>query len=501
MDSLFSNLALGFSVAGTPANLFYCFVGAMLGTLIGVLPGIGPLATLAMLLPITFTLPPEGALIMLAGIFYGAQYGGSTTSILINVPGESSSVVTALDGHAMAKQGRAGSALAIAAIGSFFAGCVSTVAIAIAGPPLASIAQKFGAAEYFSLMVFGLVGAVVLASGSVIKAVAMIILGLLLGLIGLDVTSGHGRYTFGIPELADGLGFVTVSLGLFGIAEIMTNLERAGKEGRDDIAPIHSLMPTRKDLRESWPAILRGTGVGTLLGILPGGGAVLASFSAYTLEKKMAKDPSRFGKGAIEGVAGPEAANNAAAQSSFIPMLTLGIPSNAVMALMIGAMMIQGITPGPQVMTKQPALFWGIVASMWIGNLMLVIINLPLVGMWVRLLRVPYDMMFPAIIVFCAIGIYSLNNSTTDVLFTAGFGVLGYLFVKLGFEAAPLLLGFVLGPLMEENLRRAMVISRGDPMTFIERPISLGLLIAAALLLAIVIAPSVRKTREVAFQE
>ena len=501
MESLFSNLALGFSVAGTPANLFYCFVGAMLGTLIGVLPGIGPLATLAMLLPITFTLPPEGALIMLAGIFYGAQYGGSTTSILINVPGESSSVVTALDGHAMAKQGRAGSALAIAAIGSFFAGCVSTVAIAVAGPPLASIAQKFGAAEYFSLMLFGLVGAVVLASGSVLKAVAMIVLGLLLGLIGLDVTSGHGRYTFGIPELADGLGFVTVSLGLFGIAEIMTNLERAGKEGRDDIAPVHSLMPTRKDLRESWPAILRGTGVGTLLGILPGGGAVLASFSAYTLEKKMAKDPSRFGKGAIEGVAGPEAANNAAAQSSFIPMLTLGIPSNAVMALMIGAMMIQGITPGPQVMTKQPALFWGIVASMWIGNLMLVIINLPLVGIWIRLLRVPYDMMFPAIIVFCSIGIYSLNNSATDVLFTAGFGVLGYLFVKLGFEAAPLLLGFVLGPLMEENLRRAMVMSRGNAMTFLERPISCGLLIASLLLLLIVVAPSVRRTREEAFQE
>ncbi|MSP00442.1 MAG: tripartite tricarboxylate transporter permease [Acetobacteraceae bacterium] len=501
MSELFSNLALGFSVAGTLNNLFFCFVGAMLGTLIGVLPGIGPLATLAMLLPITFQLPPEGALIMLAGIFYGAQYGGSTTSILINVPGESSSVVTALDGHAMAKQGRAGSALAIAAIGSFFAGCVATVLIAVAGPPLASIAQKFGAAEYFSLMVFGLVGAVVLASGSVIKAVSMIILGLLLGLVGLDVTSGQGRFTFGIPELSDGIGFVTVSLGLFGIAEIVTNLERASKHGRDEIAPVHSLMPTRQDMRESWPAILRGTFVGSLLGILPGGGAVLASFSAYTLEKKVAKDPSRFGKGAIEGVAGPESANNAAAQTSFIPMLTLGIPSNAVMALMIGAMMIQGITPGPQVMTKQPALFWGIVASMWIGNLMLVIINLPLVGMWIRLLRVPYEMLFPAIIVFCSIGIYSLNNSTTDVLFTAGFGLIGYLFVKLGFEAAPLLLGFVLGPLMEENLRRAMTISRGDPMTFIDRPISLGLLVASLALLAIVIAPSVRRTREAAFQE
>jgi putative tricarboxylic transport membrane protein len=501
MEQLFSNLALGFSVAGTLNNLFYCFLGALFGTLVGVLPGIGPLATLAMLLPITFTLPPEGALIMLAGIFYGAQYGGSTTSILINVPGESSSVVTALDGYQMAKQGRAGAALAIAAIGSFFAGCVATVAIVLAGPPLAGLAQKFGAPEYFSLMVFGLVGAVVLAHGSILKAIAMIILGLLLGLIGLDVTSGHGRYTFGIPELADGIGFVTVSLGLFGIAEIVTNLERAARHGRDSIAPVNSLMPSLKDLRDSFPAILRGTGVGTLLGILPGGGAVLASFSAYTLEKKVAKDPSRFGKGAIEGVAGPESANNAAAQSSFIPMLTLGIPSNAVMALMIGAMMIQGITPGPQVMEKQPALFWGIIASMWIGNLMLVIINLPLVGIWVRMLKVPYDYLFPAIIVFCAIGIYSLNNSSTDVLFTAIFAILGYLFVKLGFEAAPLLLGFVLGPLMEENLRRAMVMSRGDPMTFITRPISLGLLLASLALLILVIAPSVRRKREEAFQE
>jgi len=501
MESLFSNLALGFSVAGTLNNLFYCFLGAIFGTLVGVLPGIGPLATLAMLLPITFTLPPDGALIMLAGIFYGAQYGGSTTSILINVPGESSSVVTALDGHQMAKQGRAGSALAIAALGSFFAGCVATVAIVLAGPPLAKVAQQFGAPEYFSLMLFGLVGAVVLASGSVVKAVAMIILGLLMGLIGLDVTSGHGRFTFGIPELSDGIGFVTVSLGLFGIAEIMTNLERAAKHGRDEIAPVHSLMPTREDMRTSWRPILRGTAVGTFLGILPGGGAVLASFSAYTLEKKVAKDPSRFGKGAIEGVAGPEAANNAAAQSSFIPMLTLGIPSNAVMALMIGAMMIQGITPGPQVMEKQPALFWGIIASMWIGNLMLVIINLPLVGIWIRLLKVPYNLMFPAIVVFCSIGIYSLNNATTDVYFTAFFGIIGYLFVKLGFEAAPLLLGFVLGPLMEENLRRAMVMSRGDPMTFLQRPISLGLLIASLALLAIVIAPNVRRKREEAFQE
>ncbi len=503
MDTLISNLALGFSVAWTADNLLFCFIGALLGTLIGVLPGIGPLATVAMLLPITFNLPPEGALIMLAGIYYGAQYGGSTTAILLNVPGESSSVVTALDGHMMARQGRAGAALAIAAIGSFFAGCVATVGIAIVGPPLARIAQSFGAAEYFSLMVFGLIGAVVLASGSVIKAIAMIILGLLLGLVGQDVTSGAARFTFGLPELADGIGFVAVAMGLFGMAEIMTNLERSARnpEAHGTVQEVHSLMPTRQDIREStWPTI-RGTVIGSFLGILPGGGSVLASFSSYTVEKKVAKDPTRFGKGAIEGVAGPESANNAAAQSSFIPLLTLGIPSNPVMALMIGAMTIQGITPGPQVMTKQPALFWGMIASMWIGNLMLVIINLPLVGIWVQLLKVPYKYLFPAILIFCSIGIYSLNNSPVDVLFTALFGLMGYLFVKLGFEAAPLLLGFILGPMMEENLRRALQISRGNLMTFVERPISLGLLLAATGLLLLVILPAIRRGREDVFQE
>jgi putative tricarboxylic transport membrane protein len=503
MDTLFSNLALGFSVAWTPDNLLFCLIGALLGTLIGVLPGIGPLATVAMLLPITFNLPPEGALIMLAGIYYGAQYGGSTTAVLLNVPGESSSVVTALDGHMMARQGRAGAALAIAAIGSFFAGCVATVAIAVVGPPLARIAQSFGAAEYFSLMVFGLIGAVVLASGSVIKAIAMIILGLLLGLVGQDVTSGAARYTFGLPELADGIGFVAVAMGLFGIAEILTNLEQTARhpDRQGVLQKVHSLMPTRQDMRDAIAPILRGTVVGSFLGILPGGGAVLASFSSYTLEKKVAKDPTRFGKGAVEGVAGPEAANNASAQSSFIPLLTLGIPSNPVMALMIGAMTIQGITPGPQVMIKQPAQFWGMIASMWIGNLMLVIINLPLVGIWVQLLKVPYKLLFPAILIFCSIGIYSLNNSPVDVLFTALFGLLGYLFVKLGFEAAPLLLGFILGPMMEENMRRALQISRGNLMTFLERPISLGLLLAAAALLVLVILPSVRKGREDVFQE
>jgi putative tricarboxylic transport membrane protein len=503
MESLFSNLALGFSVAGSINNLTYCFVGALLGTLVGVLPGLGPLPTVAMLLPITFTLPPEGALIMLAGIYYGAQYGGSTTSILINVPGESSSVVTALDGHAMAKHGRAGAALAIAAVGSFFAGTVATVAIAVVGPPLARVAQQFGAAEYFSLMLLGLVAAVVLAHGSVLKAVAMVVLGLLLGLIGQDVTSGASRFTFGIPELADGIGFVTIGMGLFGLAEIMTNLERAQRRGteREVIAEVRGLMPSRADLKASWASILRGTGLGSLLGILPGGGAILASFSAYALEKKLAREPGRFGKGAIEGVAAPESANNAAAQTSFIPLLTLGIPTNPLMALMFGAILIHGITPGPQVMVKQPGLFWGMIVSMWIGNLMLVIINLPLVGIWVQFLRIPYRILFPAIIVFCSIGIYSLNNSVNDILLTAGFGVLGYLFVKLGFEAAPLLLGFILGPLMEENLRRALQLSRGDPMTFLERPISLGLLLAAAALLVIIVAPAVRRKREEAFQE
>ncbi len=503
METLFANLSLGFVTAWSADNLLFCFIGALLGTLIGVLPGIGPLATVAMLLPITFNLPPEGALIMLAGIYYGAQYGGSTTAILLNVPGESSSVVTALDGHMMARQGRAGVALAIAAIGSFFAGCVATVGIAVVGPPLARIAQQFGAAEYFSLMVFGLIGAVVLASGSVIKAISMIIIGLLLGLVGQDVTSGAARFTFGLPELADGIGFVAVAVGLFGMAEIMTNLERSAKtpEGQAAVMKVHSLMPSRQDMKEStWP-ILRGTAIGSFLGILPGGGSVLASFSSYTIEKKVAKDPTRFGKGAIEGVAGPEAANNAAAQSSFIPLLTLGIPSNPVMALMIGAMTIQGITPGPQVMVKQPALFWGMIASMWIGNAMLVIINLPLVGIWVQLLKVPYKYLFPSILIFCSIGIYSLNNSPVDVLFTALFGLMGYLFVKLGFEAAPLLLGFILGPMMEENLRRALQISRGNLATFIERPISLGLLLAAVGLLVLVILPSVRRGREDVFQE
>ncbi|MSP89881.1 MAG: tripartite tricarboxylate transporter permease [Alphaproteobacteria bacterium] len=500
MTELFSNLALGFAVAMTPENLFYCLIGTLLGTLIGVLPGIGPVATIAMLLPITFNLAPVGALIMLAGIYYGAQYGGSTTAILVNLPGESSSVVTCIDGYAMARQGRAGAALAVAALGSFFAGCVSTVLIAVFSPPLIAMAQKFGPYEYFSLMTFGLVAAVVLAHGSMVKAIAMVFLGLLLGLVGTDVNSGAQRYTFGIPELSDGIGFVPLAMGLFGFAEIIANL--AEPERREFLAKkVRGLWPTMTDFKAAWPAVLRGTALGSLLGVLPGGGALLSAFAAYTLEKKIARDPSRFGKGAIEGVAAPESANNAGAQTSFIPMLTLGIPPNAVMALMVGAMTIHGIQPGPQVMGTRPELFWGMIASMWIGNLMLVIINLPLIGLWVKLLQVPYRLLYLAILMFCCIGVYSLNNSAFEVALTALFGLVGYVFIKFGCEPAPLLLGFILGPMMEENLRRAMLLARGDPSVFLTRPISLGLLTAAAALLLVVVLPAVRKTRDKAFQE
>ena len=498
---LISNLLLGFGVALSPLNILYCLIGVVVGTLIGVLPGIGPVATIAMLLPITFTLQPVAALIMLAGIYYGAQYGGSTAAILVNLPGESSSVVTCLDGYQMARQGRAGPALAIAALGSFFAGCVATLILALFAPPLAELAFKFGPADYFSLMLLGLVSAVVLAHGSLLKAIAMVFLGLLLGLVGTDVTSGVSRFAFDIPELADGIGFVAVAMGLFGFGEIINNLDHHNTGVREVFtSQVHGLWPSREDFRASWKAILRGTALGSALGVLPGGGAILGSFAAYTLEKKVAKDPSRFGKGAIEGVAAPESANNAGAQTSFIPLLTLGIPPNAVMALMVGAMTIHGIIPGPNVMSERPELFWGMVASMWIGNLLLVVLNLPLIGIWIRLLKLPYRWLFPAILLFCCIGVYSVSNSAFDVLLTALFGLLGYVFIKLECEPAPLLLGFILGPMMEENLRRAMVLSRGDASVFFTRPISLSLLIVAALLLLALIAPNLRKTREEAFQ-
>jgi putative tricarboxylic transport membrane protein len=500
---LISNLAIGFGVAFTPINLLYCFIGCVLGTLIGVLPGIGPVATIAMLLPATSALPPISALIMLAGIYYGSQYGGSTTAILVNLPGESASVVTVIDGYQMARQGRAGPALAAAGIGSFFAGCVGTLILAAFAAPLTEVAFKFGPAEYFSLMVLGLIGAVVLASGSLIKAIAMIVLGLLMGLVGTDVNSGVARYSFDIPELTDGIGFITIAMGVFGYGEIISNLSKSAEHREVFTGKVKGLFPTKEDFKRMLPAILRGTSLGCALGILPGGGALLSSFAAYTIEKKTKLRPGEvpFGKGNIRGVAAPEAANNAGSQTSFIPLLTLGIPPNAVMALMVGAMTIHNIQPGPQVMTSNPQLFWGLIVSMWIGNLMLVVLNLPMIGIWIKLLTVPYRWLFPAIVLFCAIGVYSTNNNTWDVWMVGLFGIVGYLFIKLGAEPAPLLLGFILGPMMEENLRRALLLSRGDWSVFVTRPLSAGLLAAAMLLVVIVALPSIRSKRAEAFVE
>ncbi|MBP3439562.1 MAG: tripartite tricarboxylate transporter permease [Sutterella sp.] len=499
---LIANLLLGFESAVSLQNLFYCFVGVSVGTLIGVLPGMGPVATVAMLLPITYSLDPAAALIMLAGIYYGAQYGGSTTAVLVNIPGEAAAVVTCIDGHKMAKRGRAGAALGIAAIGSFIAGCFATVLIAAFAPPLTELAFEFGPAEYFSLMVLGLIGAVVLANGSLIKAICMIFVGLILGLVGSDINSGALRYTFGIDELMDGIDFVALSMGIYGFAEIMKNLELGS--GRSVVpAKVTGILPTRADLKASAGPIARGTLLGSFLGILPGGGALLSSFASYTFEKKLAGDKADppFGEGNIRGVAGPESANNAGAQTSFIPMLTLGIPSNAVMALMIGAMMIHDITPGPQVMSTDPALFWGLIVSMWIGNLFLIILNLPMIGMWVQLLKVPYHWLYPAILCFCCIGVYSINSNVFDVWMTIGFGLIGYVFNKLGCECAPLILGFILGPMLEENMRRALLLSRGDLTVFVTSPLSASFLAMAAVLLIMVLAPAVRSGREKAFQE
>jgi len=495
-----SHLWLGLQTAATLANLLYCFFGVFLGTAIGVLPGLGPTATIAMLLPVTFVLPPVSALIMLAGIYYGSQYGGSTTSILVNLPGEAASVVTTLDGYQMAKQGRAGAALAASAIGSFFAGTVSTFLIAGFGPPLAAVALKFGPAEFFSLMVLGLVASVVLAQGSLLHAIGMVVLGLLLGLIGTDVNSGTQRFTFGIYELADGIGFVTVAMGMFGLGEIIRNMENEA-ERSVMVAKITGLWPTREDFKRMVAPILRGTVIGSALGILPGSGSILGSFAAYSIEKKVSKNRGQFGKGAIEGVAAPESANNAGAQTSFIPLLTLGIPSNPVSALMVGAMIIHGIQPGPSVINEQPALFWGMIVSMWIGNLFLLVLNYPLIGMWVRMIMIPYQFLYPGILVFCAIGVFSLKNTEVDIYFMALFGVLGYVFSKLGCEPAPMLLAFILGPLMEEYLRRAMLLSRGDPTVFLRRPISATLLALAVLAMCTVLIPAFSKTREEAFVE
>ncbi len=497
---LLANLTLGFETALTPINVFYCFLGALLGTLIGVLPGIGPTATIAMLLPITFTLQPVTALIMLAGIYYGAQYGGSTTAILINLPGESSSAVTAIDGYQMARKGHAGQALATAALGSFFAGSVATLILAVAAPPLARAALSFGAPEYFSLIVLGLLASIALAHGSILKAVAMILLGLLLGMVGQDIYTGTPRFTFGFFELYSGINFVSVAVGVFGVAEILRNLEH---ESNREVLVKHvsNLWLSKDQFRRIAGPVLRGTGLGAVLGVLPGGGHVLSSFASYSMEKRLSKRPQDFGKGAIEGVAGPESANNAAAQTSFIPLLTLGIPAHPVMALMIGAFIVQGITPGPNVINDEPALFWGIIASMWVGNLILVLLNLPLIGLWVKLLTVPYRVLFPAIITFACLGCFAIQGNVFDIYAVGAFGLIGYVLIKLGCEPAPLLLGFVLGPLLEEHLRRAMIISRGDPMIFVTRPISATLLALAVAAVAIAVLPSVRRKREEVFVE
>jgi putative tricarboxylic transport membrane protein len=492
------DLGLGISTAVRPENLLFCFIGVALGTAVGVLPGIGPTATIGLLLPITFNFEPVTALIMLAGIYYGAQYGGSTTAILVNLPGESSAAVTAIDGYEMARRGRAGPALATAAIGSFVAGTVATAVLVLFSPPLASVALEFGAPEYFSLVVLGLIASTALARGSTVKALAMIVLGLLFGTVGQDIYTGTPRFTFGVRELYDGINFVAVAVGMFGVAEILRNLE--GEQRRELVTKkVKNVWLTREDLRRIVAPIARGTVLGSALGVLPGAGHVLASFGSYSVEKRISKRSKEFGEGAIEAVAGPESANNAAAQTSFIPLLTLGLPAHPVMALMLGAFIIHGITPGPNVLVDEPELFWGLVVSMWVGNLFLVLLNVPLIGMWVKMLSVPYRVLFPAIIAFACIGAFSLGLNRYDVYAIAFFGVLGYVLIKLGCEPAPFLLGFVLGPLLEEYLRRAMIISRGDPSIFFTRPISLALLLAAAAALVLAALPAIRRKRQEVF--
>ncbi len=479
---VFSNLTLGFAVALTLQNVMLCAIGCLVGTLVGVLPGVGPVPTIAMLLPITFGIDPAGSLIMLAGIFYGAQYGCSTSAILLRIPGEASAIVTILDGNALARRGRAGVALGVAALSSFVAGTVATVVVATIGRPLASVGLLFGPAELFAAMTLGLMLAIILSQGSMLKGVAMVIFGLVLACVGRDIETGEERFTFGFGELDDGIEFSVLAVGLFGLAEILRNLE--GPEQGGVIARrLGRMWPSLGELRRIASPTLRGTVLGSLLGILPGNGVVLAPFASYALEKRLAHDPASFGKGALEGVAAPEAANNAAAQTSFLPLLTLGIPGNAVMALMIGAMTIHGIVPGPAIMAKQPDLFWGLIASMWIGNLLLVVINLPLIGIWVQLMRVPYRILFPIILLFCCVGIYTINNAAFDVIACGVVGMAGYLLIKLGFEMTPLMLGYVLGRLMEESFRRAVLIADGNVWSLLEKPIAAAFLATTAMLL------------------
>jgi len=496
----FNNLDIGFHAALSLNNLLFCFIGVMVGTAIGMLPGLGPLATIAMLLPLTYTLEPVSGLIMIAGIYYGAQYGGSTTAILVNLPGESSSVVSCIDGHQMARKGRAGAALAIAALGSFFAGTVATLLIAAFSPILAEVAFLFGPVEYFAMMVLGLTAATLLAHGSFIKGVAMVLTGLILGLVGADVNSGTYRFTFGSFSLTEGIEFVAVAMGLFAFTDIVANIRN--NQTREVTAPsLRSLTMTAKEFRQAVFPAVRGTAIGSLLGLLPGGGAMISSFASYAIEKRVSRRPEEFGHGAVAGLAGPEAANNAGAQTSFIPMLTLGIPSNGVMALMIGALMVHNIAPGPYVMVSNPEIFWGLIASMWIGNAMLVVLNLPLIPLWVRLIQVHYWVLFPIILAVCCVGLFSIENRVLPIYIAAGFTVLGCLFWRMRAEAAPLLLGFILGPLMEEHFRRSLLLSNGDLAIFYRSPLSVVMLSVAAVMCLIIVLPQIRQGRKVAFEE
>ncbi len=488
------SIILGFQVALQWNNLLFCFIGVLIGTLVGVLPGLGPVAAISLLLPTTFHVTPVSAIIMLAGIYYGAMYGGSTTSILVNIPGEAASVVTCLDGYQMARKGRAGPALGISAFASFIAGTMGVVGLMLIAPPLAEMALKFGPPEYFALMIMGLTILTFLASGPMWKALLMAAFGLFLGSIGLDSMTASPRFTMDIVELSDGIGMVPAVMGLFGIAEVLLNVEQSIKRSVFE-TKIHHLLPTVQDWKDSIWAIFRGTFIGFFLGVLPGGGAVISSFVSYAVEKKVSKTPEKFGTGIIQGVAGPEAANNAATGGAFIPLLTLGIPANSVMAILLGAMMVHGMQPGPMLVQEQPGLFWGAVTSMYIGNVMLLILNLPLIGLWVRILKVPYPILFPLILLFCLIGAYSLNNSVIEVLIMVGFGLLGYLFKKFEYEAAPLILALVLGPMLEAALRRSMLLSAGSPLIFVTRPISGILMLISFCLLAYPLVPWLRRKR------
>jgi len=493
---LFQSVMTGFQVAFQPQNLLFCFLGVVIGTLVGVLPGLGPAAAITLLLPATFHVTPVSAIIMLSGIYYGAMYGGSTTSILVNTPGEAASVVTCLDGYQMARQGRAGAALGMSAFGSFIAGTIGVVGLMLVAPPLAEIALKFGPPEYFSLMILGLTVLTFLASGSMWNALLMAAFGLFLGCIGVDPLMGVTRFTFDIVELSDGIGLVPVVMGLFGISEVLLNVEQS-MERSVFSAAVKNILPTLQDWALSlWP-IVRGTILGFFLGVLPGGGAAIASFVSYAVEKRVSKHPERFGHGAIAGVAGPESANNAATAGAFIPLLTLGIPANAVMAILLGALMIHGMQPGPTLISEHPDLFWGAITSMYIGNVMLLVLNLPMIGLWIKILKVPYPILFPLILLFCMIGAYSLNNNIVEVFLMVLFGVIGYLFKKFKYEGAPLVLALVLGPIMETSLRRSLVISYGDPMIFLTRPISAVLLGISLILLVLPLLPWVRKKKAI----